>query len=361
MRVIPPLTITDAILTSSSAPETAPAVYVGGTTYALNALVYTGTRGGVLTVWKSKAGANAGNTPASSPTWWLNTGTTYSVYDGSAWALGDICIVVATNSHHSYECIQAGTGHTPASSPTWWLDLSAPLNSDQSTNRWAMFDKLRNTQTEFVSPGIWVLTPGCRVNSLFLGGLVATSFSVVVTSVIGGGVVYTATVTLPTRQVFGWYDYFFEPFSNKKSAVLFDLPPFSDAIITVSLTNTQGNAKCGACVIGNFVFIGNAQYQFNSSNLNFSSVTRDAFGNATMKALRNVPQTVQTVSVEKSRLDKIIAVREALNGTTAVWTALDADDSGYFESFVINGFARKFEIVGDTPNNALINLELEEL
>lgn len=361
MRVIPPLEITDARLTSSSAPETAPAAYAGGTTYALDATASTGTRGGVITVWKSLQAANTGNTPSSSPTWWANIGTTYSVWDASAWATGDKCIVISTDSHRTYEALQATTNNIPASSPTFWLDLST-IASSRATNRWNMFDTLRSTQTTFVSPGIIVLTPGKRINSIGLSGLEATSVNITVTSVLGGGTVYNYTKLLPLRVVAGCYDYLFMPFDTyTKSMVVFDIPPYTDCIITITITNTQGVAKCGSCVIGNYVYVGAAQCDATADGLNFSSVTRDTFGNATMNAGRNVPQTNQVVMVNASLLSKILSVRDQLNGTTAFWTALDTDDGGYFGTFMINGFTRKFSVVAKTAEKATIQIELEEV
>lgn len=361
MRVIPPLEITDARLTSSSAPETAPAAYAGGTTYALNDTASTGTRGGVITVWKSLQADNTGHTPSSSPTWWTNIGTTYSVWDASAWALSDICIVVSADNHRTYEALQATTNNTPATSPTYWLDLSE-IASDRATNRWAMFDVYRSTQTTFVSPGIIVITPGKRVNSVGLRGLEATSVRIVMTSVTGGGTVYDQTILLPLRKITGCYDYLFMPFDTyTKSVVVFDMPPYTDCIITITITNTTSNAKCGVCRIGTYFYIGKAQYNAVSDGLNFSSVTRDTFGNGTMVAGRNVPQTNQTVIVDSNRLNAILSMRDQLNGTTAFWSALDEDDAGYYDAFMINGFARKFAVTAREAETAFLQIELEEV
>ena len=69
------------MLISSSVPEVPPAAHVMGTTYAKDATASAGAVGGLITVWKSLQAANTGHTPASSPTWWLNIGTTYAVHD----------------------------------------------------------------------------------------------------------------------------------------------------------------------------------------------------------------------------------------------------------------------------------------
>lgn len=303
MRVIPPLTITDGILTSSTAAEP----WTGETAY--------------------------------------NAATTY--------ALGDTCSVIGANSHHVYTSLQAGNvGHAPAANPAWWFD-------NGPTNRWKMFDLLRNTQTVSASPLTVVLTPGVRVNSLALLGMVADSVTITMTS--GGVTVYTHTQNLSTRNVVDWYTYFFESFGTVPSLVLFDLPPYSNVVITVTLTIGSGNVSCGSLVIGNNEYIGAVQYNPKSDALNFSSVTRDTFGNATLIQRRSVPKTSQKLIVDKELVNRILVLRDSLNASPAVWAALDDPTEGYFEALFVLGFYRAFSIDIDRPNNAMINLELEEI
>ena len=353
MRVIPPLTITDAILTSSTADETPAAAYAGGTTYGLGDRVTT-VVGTVYTVYQSLQADNVGHTPSASPTWWANVGTTYAEWAvGTTYALGDIVKVVGTNSHKQYESLQAANlGKTPADEAAWWLDLGA-------TNRWAMFDLLRNTQTEWASPLTVVITPGVRVNSLALLGLVADSVTVSITS--GGAIVYEYTQDLGTREVLDWYDYFFEPFSTAPSVVLFDLPPYTDAIVTVTITRAAGNVSCGSLVLGPYVYIGAVRYNAESDALNFSTVERNAFGDTLLIPRRTVPKTNQTILCKKSRVNKVRDLRDALNAAVAVWSGLDDITDGYGEALLILGYYRRFTIDVAYPDDAVITLELEEI
>lgn len=301
MRVIPPLTITDAILTSSTCaePHASETAYNAGTNYALGA------------------------------------------------------VVVVAADHRTYQSLQAGNlGNAPISSPTWWLDIGA-------SNRWKMLDLLRNTQTEQASPLTVVLTPGVRVNSLALLGLVADSVTVSITS--GGPTVYTHTQDLNNREVLDWYDYFFLPFSTMPSLVLFDLPPYTNAIITVAITRAPGNVKCGGLVIGSYVYIGDVQYDAESDALNFSTVDRNTFGDSLLIPRRTVPKTIQTIFCKKDRVDKVRDLRTALNAVPAVWSGLDNSTDGYSEALLILGYYRRFAINIAHPEHALITLELEEI
>jgi hypothetical protein len=301
MRVIPPLAVTPAILTSSTCaePSAGETAYNAGTSYALDA------------------------------------------------------VVVVAADHRTYQSLQAGNvGHPPISSPTWWLDIGP-------TNRWKMFDLLRNTQTEQASPLTVVLTPGVRVDSLALLGLVGDSVTVAMTN--GGTTVYTHTEDLNTRDVLDWYDYFFLPFGNIPSLVLFDLPPYSGGVITVDITAASGNAKCGSLVVGSNVFIGDIRYNAESDALNFSTVERDAFGNSTLIPRRSVPKTTQEILCKKDRINKARDLRTALNAMPAVWSGINSSSDGYYEAFLILGYYRRFLINMAYACEALITLDLEEI
>lgn len=304
MRVIPPLTITAAMLTSSTAPE-----------------------------------------PGSGEAEW-SSGTTYG--------LGDTVILAAT--HRKYESVAVSNLNNPPASDngTKWIDAGP-------TNRWACLDLLRDTATVFpASPGTVVITPGQRIDSLALVGLVADSVTVTVT--VSAVVKYTHTEDLSTREVLNWYDYFYAPFSSKAAVALFDLPPYTNGVITVTVTRATGSPKLGGIVMGLSAYLGRTLHDAESVALNFSSVDRDFAGNvATMIQRRTVPKTVQKVRCSKSQVNKIIAVRETLNAVPALWSGLDDSDSGYFEALLILGFYRTFTVNMDQPNEALVTLELEEI
>ncbi len=352
MKVIPPLAITDAMLTSTSAVETAPSAYAGGTTYALGSKVGVAGAAGLITIYQSLQNANTGHTPASSPTWWVSIGTTYQVYSGGAtYALADR--VIDNVVHLVYESLIGSNTGNVLSDGTKWKVIGP-------TNPWAMFDTLRNTATTVPAGTLSVtVTPGTRIDSLALLGLAATSATITVT--VSGTTVYTNTINLNLRFVANWYDYFFAPFRTQASVVLFDVPPYTNGVITISLTNVGDNVACGACVMGMQVDIGDVQYEAESDVLNFSQVDRTTDGVATFNPSRNVPKTVSSIWLDKQYVDAVRALRDSLNGSTAVWSGLDDDTQEYFEALLILGFYRRFTINLKFPDKAIISLELEEV
>lgn len=306
MKVIPPLIkvapwcISDAMLSSSSAPE-----------------------------------------PGAGEVAWVS---------GAIYALGDVRILTAT--HRKYERLIAGAGAiAPNLDTANWLDVGP-------TNRWAMFDTLRNSKTVGATALTITLTPGQRVDAIALMGLSGSSVTVAMT--VGASTVYTTTKSLTERSTLTWSNYFFGAFGQKESVALFNLPPYAGAVLTVTLAGSA--PAIGAFVVGMAKDLGAVQYNPVDDVLNFSTVARDAFGNTTLIPRRSVPKTDQTLVCQKSAVKAIRALRADLDAVPAVWSGLDDQDSdGYFESLLILGVYKRFAINLSHPTRATINLQLEEI
>ena len=221
MKIIRPLVITDAVLVSSNVPETDYAAYASGATYAV----------------------------------------------------GDRVIVVGTNIHNVYESLQASNiGHTPATSPTWWLLVG-------STNRWKMMDQSITSQTSNPDSIANTYTIAGRADSVVLLNVDAASAHITMTDV-DDGVVYDATVSLVSDSgIEDWYAWTFEPIVRITEKAITDMPPYLDATISVTLTDTGSNVLCGGCVIGQSKDIGGTQYGAKIGVQSYSVKQQDVFGN----------------------------------------------------------------------------------
>lgn len=303
MKVVPPITITDAILTSSTVAE--------------------------------PSGAD--------PSAWSNA---------TAYVIGNLVYLAST--HRVYECIQGNTNHDPSTDTanTYWIDAGP-------TNRWKMFDLLRSTGSIGSSPMTVVLTPGVRVDSIGAFGLVADSITVTVTS--DGDEVYSASLDLRTRETVTWYDYFFDDFDIRSEFARFDLPPYTDAVVTVTLTRATGNITCGGIVLGRFVDLGRTIHGAQNDADNFSKIARDDNGVATLQQKRTVPKNNATTILRKEAVNKALKAREDLNAVPAMWSGLDDATSGYFAPLLILGVYKQFTITMDQPDTATLTLSLEEI
>lgn len=173
MKIIPPITIADAQLVSSTVAEDDAPAYAAGATYAL----------------------------------------------------GD----KAVSSHRVYESAQAAnTGHSVLD-PTWWIDLGP-------TKRWAPFDAAVGTYCTGASPVEIVLAPGQNTNAVALLDLAGVD-TVRVRSTVGSTTVYDQTADLrASRVVASWYDYFFGSLDIATQAIFDNIPVSASNWLTVTCT-----------------------------------------------------------------------------------------------------------------------------
>lgn len=353
MRVIPPISITDSKLNASTVPEAVAATYAGGTTYAAGALAgAASTYGAAQAVWRSKQAGNIGHAQVEGD-WWEDAGIVYPVFaSGSSCGVGGIVTDLA--SHDLYEALATPTTGIALTDVATWKYIG-------KTNRWRVFDYTRNNKTLVPLTLTITFTPGKRINSLAISGMTANAFDLSISSVIGGGVIYEQSGSLNTRNTLTWSDYAFGEFTTKPSLVFFDIPPYSDCVVTLTLTATAGNVEVGAVGVGSFIYMGDAQLRSASDVLNFSTIDRDIDGNAILTPRRNVPKIILDVICAKSTVDRVIEVRRDLNAAPAFWYGLEDTSHSYFESLSMLGIYKSFTINDEWPGQAFLTLELEEV
>ena len=265
MKVIKPVAVTDAVLISSTAPETDHAAWAAGTAYSV------GNR------------------------------------------------VIRTSTHRIYERLIAGTTATaPELDSVNWIDI-AP------TNRWAMFDGEVSTQTALTSPLTVVIKPGL-VNGLALFGLSGTTLVVTVRDGLAGPVVYTRTIGLDGTVIADWYQYFFEQYDQRAEVVLTNLPPYSTSHITISVTG-GGTVSIGVVAAGTVYFIGDTQQDASVSIIDYSRKETDAFGFTTFVRRAYSKRMNLRLLLTNSQLNKVQRVLADLRASPAAWVGTDV--AGY--------------------------------
>lgn len=301
MRVIPPTTVTDAILVSSTVPEpdTGEAAWISGHTYAI----------------------------------------------------GDEAILVTT--HKVYTRLTAGAGAiAPNLDPTNWKET-------RPTNRWAMFQTDRNVQTVHASPLTVALAPGKRINSVGIVG--AESNSVTAELLVGATVIFTRTVNTLLRNTRTWTDYLAGEFRYQESVVMFDLPTVAGATLRITLAG--GTCKCAGVFFNMSVYMGRILSGAAVDSDNFSKFERDPYGTlSTLIPKRTVPKHAYKLLVENERVETLRALKKTLNAVSALWSGLDDKQTDpRFESLLCVGVYRSFPFNFDHPNHTIVNLQLEEM
>ena len=297
MQVITPTPITDAMLVSSSAPETDYAAYAAGTTYALAARV------------------------------------------------------IRTSTHRIYESIAASNvGNTPETSPTKWLDIGP-------TNRWAMFDGAVGTATALAGPLAVVVRPGA-VNALALLELTGASVTVGMTSATEGGVVYSKTITLDGSEISDYYDYFFSPFLLQTSALFLDFPPYADGEVTVTLSG-GGTVSMGVMVAGMASELGGTQMGATAGITDYSRKVTDDFGVTTVVKRAYSKRASFNLWLDRSQTNRVHRKLSDLRSTPCVWVGSEVAELS--EPFIIFGFYGSFQLEVPYAIASLYSLEIEGL
>lgn len=219
--IVRPITISDAILTSTSVADTV-AAYNAGTTYALGQQVRSDA---THRVYESLANSNLGN------------------------ALTDV---------------------------TKWLDIGP-------TNPWAMFDSLNSTQTTAADEIEVVFEPGSRVDVIGLLNTNATSARVIAEDSIDGTVFDQTFSLVSDSGIVDWYTYFTEPIEVETDLVVTGLPAlYSGLTFTVTLLYAGATVACGALVAGLAKVAGVSLAGASTGILDFSRKSTDDFGNVSI-------------------------------------------------------------------------------
>lgn len=305
MKIIRPATLTDAMFTASNVPETDYAAWAIGTAY------------------------NA----------------------------GDHSIVVST--HKIYEALVNVTGGSSpevdvlAAIPKW-LEISA-------TNRWKAFDTKVGTQTSQATSITHKITPGQVFDSIAFLNVDAITIQVVLTDPVEG-IVYNKIIDLQTTIITGagttidWYTYFFSSIFRLTDVVLFDVPPYLNAVMDITITYTGGTAKVGGIVFGLQSTLGITQYSPNIGIHDYSIKEQDPFGVWSIMERAFSKKMSCDVKVEKASIADVQNLLALYRSTLLVWVG-----SEDYTSLIVYGFYKDFSIVIRYPTFAICNIEIEGL
>lgn len=200
---------------------------------------------------------------------------------------------------------------------------------------------------------IVVVTPATRVNSLALLQLIANSVQIVVTSVIGGGEVYNETFDLSSSEGIGnsYYNWFFNELEKRGSLVVFDIPNYLDNIITVTIVD---GTECGIFVVGTQKEIGESQWGLNSNLRDFSVKETDQFGNVDIVPRGFADIIEATVAMPTNRYDPVKRLLTDVRSTLVVWAA-----SPDFDATLTYGFYNNFDLILAGPTLCTCALDIE--
>ncbi|MDO9277127.1 MAG: hypothetical protein Q7U05_01010 [Polaromonas sp.] len=284
--------------------------------------------------------------------------TDFPVWTAGTFAVGDKRIMT-TGIHRIYQCQTAHTSTDSTGAPNLNITGTPPkwLNI-APTNKWAMFDEKIGTISTLASPLTVVINPG-PVSGLALLELTGRTAEISLKDQTDGTVVYSRTVDLDGTIVTSFFDWFFAEFAQQTDLTLTDLPSqFFNGELTISVTSTAGNVACGVAHVGKVSTLGETQMGATIGIISYSVKQTDAFGNLTIIKRQNSKRASWKLMIEKSELSRIFRLLASMESVLCVYSA--TTEPGY-EPLILYGFFRDFNIDITYPTYVLTSLEIEGL
>lgn len=296
VRVVRPMTLTDAMLISTDVPETDHAEW--------------------------------------------NSGTTYALADR----------VIRASQHKVYESLSNGNvNHAPESSPSQWVEVGP-------TNRWKMFDASNSTATAQSTTMTYTLRPVGSFNALAAlstTGLISVRVRVTHPTL---GTVYDRTVSvasLPAEP--GWWQWFFGTRAAPTSVVLTDLPGIVGSDLIVDFSGTT-EMSVGALIFGTTRDVG-AYGALQGARLGIQDYSRkeaNEFGDVVLVQRPYAKRIDLQVMLPASQVDATYVFLASIRATPCLWIC-----SGRFESLVDLAFYKDFEVLFEYEQFSQCALQLE--
>lgn len=273
---------------------------------------------------------------------------------GTTYAQGDTVMRTTAGVHSVYESIQAGNlGNPPENddlvTPTWWARVSA-------TNRWAMFSDQISDQSENADEIIVTLTPADLVNSIAFFNVAAASIHVVMIDPIEGTVYDNMVNLVDDSGVSDWYAWYFEPIVRQDTLALLDLPPYTSADITITLTRTGGVVGCGLVTMGAQRQLGETEFGTGVGIVDYSRKERDVFGQPVIVKRNFSRRADYAVRIDTDYADAVQKTLADLRTTPMTWIG---DVSR--PSTILYGYYRDFDVTLSNPRTSVLSLEVEGL
>lgn len=272
----------------------------------------------------------------------------------TAYTVGNQVYLLSTRRRY-----QSRTAHTnkdpalalPNAPSADWADIGA-------LNAYSAIDLYRNAPTCNAESVVLVFKLGRRSNSVGMAGVLGSTARVKVFE--GTQLTFASASAMTYRETLTWYEYVHGEFKFRSKFARFNLPPITAGIVQVIVDRPGLEAMLGGTGLGMSEFVGKTLSQAEVDSLNFSRINRDAFGTADLVPSRSIPKFSVVVHVEKTRLGRVLRLRDELNAVPAFYYGLDDLSDPNAEALALLGIYRTFKPVL-ANNSASFQLDAEEI
>lgn len=260
------------------------------------------------------------------------------------------------SSHLVYGRAVAGTTATPPhkDATNWYLI--------GTTNRWKPFDGMVTSKASRMAAMEYTLDVLGRADSLALINLsgILTVRIQVLDPATAYAAAYDQTYTIHQRDglLNSWWTFFFTPITDVDNFTDFDLPTVGNPRIVITMTAAGANDTCevGAIVVGRAAVIGDTQYGASLGIIDYSSKSKDTYGNISIVERTYSDRGSFTVRVPSQSVDGVKRTLTALRATPCVYIGTDVYDSS-----IMYGFFKDFNIAIAYQDYSMCNIEIEGL
>lgn len=167
--------------------------------------------------------------------------------------------------------VAGNTGNAPATSEGKWQRRGVE-------NRLRMFDASLGSYTEADDLIEVQIKPGCIVTDIELLGIQAHTVQVLMRDPVDGDVFDSGVQLMLKPSGNSHWNYFFAPIARERKLSFTGLPAYTQATITIRISNRGAKARCAEAVIGRAVWLGNTQWRPSISFDDWSLKKRDDWG-----------------------------------------------------------------------------------
>jgi hypothetical protein len=259
---------------------------------------------------------------------------------GTNYSINAIVLVVA--QHRLYiSLVNGNQGFAPGGvgNDGYWFNY-------RSTERWLTFDGKVTNQAAKATSIVYELLPGVAIDSMSLHNIEAETVTVILKDGLDGATLETWTADT--------YDNTLDLYSS--DIVKTDFLYSSDPHFTITLANSLTTAKVGEIVIGNKEDIGTTQYTPTIGIIDYSIKEVDTFGNYTVLERAYSKRLTCSTVVLNTLLDHTYNILAARRALASVWVGSDL-----YASMIVYGFYKDFSIVLSYPTFSICELEIEGL
>lgn len=268
--------------------------------------------------------------------------------------------VILTSTHRVYTNLVAGVN---ATSPHLALTGATPRWLDtRPTMKWAAFDSQTNTQSSIATPLTYVLLPGL-FNAIAMYGLDGITLDISIKDAPGGTVIYTQTIDL-TEPPLDYYDYYFGRIKTLTKVVVKDLVPYANPEVTLTITAGAGiTVRAGMIAFGDMRALvsvadeGGTRYGAKAKPITYSFINTDTFGNTSIIRRSKATDLDISVTVPKADSDSALATIQEVLDIPAAWIGSDVAN---FAGLNVFGLASG-DVSYEGPNHSVITINVRGL